>query len=157
MEKAVIINLDGSLVKTKSNRDIPLHSEDWEIPYKILEGIRILKERGYFICVVSNQPQVKQGLYSKERYLEKVNTILKTIERRLKIKNTEPIAFRYCLNENSYDYMPKPGMIYELAINEELDLNNSIFIGNHVIHELLAERVGIKQYYNITEFNPEFI
>lgn len=155
MDKALILNLDGTLIKTKSGREVPLHSEDWIVEDRMIKLIEYYSKEKYTIVVVSNQPQIKQGLYSKQRFLEKIGKILRLVERTAKLKCLIP--YQFCSSDTSYDFMPKPGMIYELAIDGELDLSKSIMIGCLPIHELAAKNAGVGLYYDVLDFNYNLI
>lgn len=155
MDKAVFINLDNTLITTITGRAIPLHSEDWKIEKKMMEVLKVLNNRGYQIAIISNQPQIEQGLVAEVNFKYKLELIAKTIEKEIKVKTN--VATDYCTKENTYRYIPNPGMIYDTAIEYFLDLRNSIMIGNLPIHEQLAINSGIGTYYDYYNLYPEKI
>ena len=69
---AVIFDMDGTLIHTKSRKINPVDCNDWifwhsTVPDKIQEA----KEAGYRIVIVSNQKGVSLGLTTKEELKQK--------------------------------------------------------------------------------------
>lgn len=149
MRKAAFINLDDTLITTKSGRKFPIHSEDWKINMNILNTIKELAEKEYKIIIVSNQPMIHSDLSNVNSFLYKIETICKTIEKELKLK--ELICYIYAIRDNSFHYMPNPGMLYDMASEHYIMIGESVFIGTNAEHKQTASNAGIKQYYNITD------
>ena len=150
MNKALLCDLDGTIITTRSGREFPLHSEDWKFIDSTLECIRHFHKKEYVICIVSNQGGIELGYITKSAFERKINTICNKIEKLLKIE-AGSLKYMYCPNMEDYNRKPLPGMAYELAIQHELDLRNSIMLGDMKSDKEFADNVGCIRYININE------
>lgn len=149
MAKGAFINLDNTLITTMSGRKFPIHSEDWKVNKDLLQVIKNLEKKDYKIIIVSNQPLINSDLSNVKSFIYKIETICKTIEKELQLK--ELLTYIYAIRDNSFHFMPNPGMIYDMASEHYLMLGESIFIGTTIEHKQTAINAGIKSYYNVTD------
>lgn len=149
MKKALFLTLDNTLITTLSGRAYSLHSEDWKFIIQTVEAIKDYYSKGYVICIITNQPQIANNIVSEKTFIRKMNLILKTLEKDLKIKSNE-ISYGYCIEEGTYHYLPNPGLIYDFALEFEIDVLNSILIGNSNKDKLIATYSGITTYIDKT-------
>jgi len=154
MTKSLILTLDNTLVVPLSKGKYSLHAEDWKFINQTVEAIADYARKGYKILIISNQPYVASNITPESAFIRKMNLIVTTIER---LKNIEPnsICYDYCIDEDSYSYLPKPGMLYEFAMDHEIDLINSVFIGSSMFDKDKATKAGIKTYIDISELDYE--
>lgn len=152
MQKALILTLDNTLITTLSGRKYSLHSEDWKFILQTVEAIKDYYSKGYRICIISNQSSITNGITTEKSFIYKMNLIVTTLEKDLKLKiNT--ISYSYCIDEDSYYKLPYPGLLYSLALDFELDLYKSVFIGNSLEDESTSIRCGIRKYIDVTDLN----
>ena len=149
LKKALFCNLDNTLITTRSERKIPLHSKDWKLDDSVLSCIKAYNKNSYLICIISNQLSIGEGYMSKEVFHRKMEEICTTIERMLKLE--ENIVYAYSTLPDIYNSKPNPGMAYDLAVEHELDLRNSIMVGNSEEDRLFSLNAGFRKYYNINE------
>jgi histidinol phosphatase-like enzyme len=149
MNKALFLTFDDTLVTTLSGRKYSLHGEDWKFINQAVYAIRDGIKEGYMVCLLINQDAITTNLISERTFLRKLDLVVNTLERDLKLK-TNTIRYAYCIDNTSYNYLPKPGMIYELATEYELDIVNSVLIGNSKYEELIAKKSGISKYIDIS-------
>jgi HAD superfamily hydrolase (TIGR01662 family) len=154
MERLLILTLDGTLITTLSGRKYSVHSEDWKFIIQAVEAIKDYHKRGYKIFIMSNQLAIYNNIISDKSFLRKMNLIVNTLERDLPIK-VNSICYDYCIDEESYRFLPKPGMLYEFAVDHEIDLINSVFIGSSLLDKNSALSVGIKNYIDVTNLTYE--
>ena len=66
MNKAVFLDKDGTLIK-----DVPYNValEKMVLEDGVAEGLKHLKEMGYFLIVISNQPGIAKGLFKEDQLL----------------------------------------------------------------------------------------
>lgn len=152
MRKGLFITLDNVLIKTLSGREYSLHTQDWKFNNQVVEAVKDYNYKGYKIIVITNQSQIYKGLTTEKLFNIKFENVLGALEKHLKLKNNS-IASNYCIEEDTYNYIPNPGMVYEIAIEFELDLFNSFLIGNSIYEKELAKKAGISNYLDVTDLN----
>lgn len=150
MKKALFVILDTALIKTLSGKDYSIHRNDWKFINQTVLCIKDYTLKDYKICIIANQPQITQGLVSEKVFNYKLETILGTLERDLKLPNNS-IASSYCKDKYNYRYLPNPGMIYELALEFDLDVVNSTLLGNSIYDKEIIQYTGIKNYLSVLD------
>ena len=74
-------------------------------------------------------------------FLQKINLIVNKIEHELKL-TANTICYDYEVDINSYRFLPKPGMLYEFALDHEIDLHDSIVVGSGMYDISIATYIG---------------
>jgi transaldolase len=125
--RAVFLDRDGVLNRAivRDGRPYPPQSpEQVEILPGVRESLRRLKERGFILIVVSNQPDVARGT-SSQSTVEAINSHLAT---------TLPIdRFIMCYHDVEDACgcrKPLPGMLLEGALEFDVDLRKSYMVGD---------------------------
>ena len=149
MEKALFITLDDTLIFTKSGQKYPVHSKDWIINIDLFDTVKKYYREEYKIIIVDNQDSVAHGYVDMKVFDEKVLEILEILERACTIKKNA-ICYMFWLGDrDEYYRLPNPGLIYECAIEYELDIPNSTLIGSSNEDFKLHQNSGIKNYIDI--------
>lgn len=155
LKKAVFLDRDGVLnsVLVKDGKPYPPESlENLLILPGVNEAISIFKKHQFEIVVVTNQPDVKRGTSSKE----KVHLINEHLAKSLGIKN-----FYVCFHDEIDDCFcrkPHPGMIYEAALQNGIDLGRSYMVGDRWRDIEAGQSAGCICYfidYNYLEKKPQ--
>jgi D-glycero-D-manno-heptose 1,7-bisphosphate phosphatase len=99
--------------------------EDLEIYEGVREQLQRLKDRGFILIVVTNQPDVARGTTSKET-VEEINSI---------IAREIPAIDRFlvCFHDNGDNCQcrkPRPGMLLAGAKEFDVDLQRSYMVGD---------------------------
>ena len=99
----------------------------------IADGIRLVREAGYLVVVITNQAGVARGFYKEDR----IPLVHAEIQRQLAANNTQIDAFYYCPHHPEYSgececRKPKPGMLFTAARDLDIDLPNSFIIGDRL-------------------------
>ena len=125
-EKAVFLDRDGVLLRTVTRNG------DLSVPYsiseaEILEGVplalSILKDAGFYLFVVTNQPEVARGKISREE-VERIHTVL--IDR---LPWIDRICTCYHDDADNCDCRkPRPGMIER--VKEEFSIQTAYMVGD---------------------------
>lgn len=125
--KAVFLDRDGVLNQAvvKEGKPYPPQSlEDVIILAGVKEGLEHLKELGYLLVVITNQPDVARGT-TDMKIVDAINNFLK---KELILDDI------YCCIHDSSDNCecrkPKPGMIFAAARKWNIDLDNSWMVGD---------------------------
>lgn len=150
LNKAVFIDLDHTLITTKSGRVFPIHSEDWKFLPDSLRALDYFYKAGYKIIIVSNQGGIEEGYITEKLFIAKIEKVCSTLEKLLKFKKNY-IIYYYCSTMTDYNRKPNPGMAFEAALDYELDLIQSIMIGDMDSDKGFAVNAGINTYYDIND------
>jgi len=150
--KALFLDLDGTIITTKSGKEFPEDEYDWKFLPAILGEIRRWSDNGYIICIVTNQGGIEMGYTTNEIITNKIATISKEIESYI----GAAVNSVYCPNLDGYHRKPFPGMAYTLAIQLELDLALSVMVGDSKSDEGFATSAGIGNFMYVTDFTKYY-
>lgn len=151
MNKALFLDLDGTIIKTKTGKTFPKSINDWQFIPNVVSRIGLYHAAGYKIFIVSNQGGISLNYLTEQDFITKITNICTAIEKELKLP-TNVISFQYCKEMEDYNRKPKPGMAYELAMEHELDLSHSIMVGDRPEDLDFAMNAGIHRYMWIEDF-----
>jgi D-glycero-D-manno-heptose 1,7-bisphosphate phosphatase len=146
--KALFLDLDGTLIETKSGEDFAKDINDWRFISGMLNKIAIYSDEGYIICIVSNQGGISKGYYTEQFIIDKLDDITKEVEQEIG-KDVNTI---FCPYLNGYYRKPAPGMAYELALKLDLNLKESVMVGDTDSDRIFAINAGIGEFYFASEF-----
>jgi D-glycero-D-manno-heptose 1,7-bisphosphate phosphatase len=126
--RAIFLDRDGVLncpVIRDGKPFAPARVEDVEIYPGLGEQLRGLKQRGFVLIVVTNQPDVARGTTQKET-VEGINRLIAS-----KIPAIDRILVCFHDNADNCDCRkPRPGMLLTGAKEFDIDLSRSYMIGD---------------------------
>jgi D-glycero-D-manno-heptose 1,7-bisphosphate phosphatase len=148
LRKAVFLDRDGVL-----NQDPPHYAHRLD-QMAMIPGVdiavKLLKDRGYFLIIISNQSGVARGYYPEEQIAVFNEALLKEIRK----AGGDIDAIYYCphhpeaqLEKYRIDCTcrkPKPGMILEAAKTYDIDINQSFFVGDKATDVETGKNAGIR-------------
>ena len=130
-KRCVFLDRDGVLNRSVVRDGLPFpptRVEDFEIYPDAVEGCARLKEAGFLLIVVTNQPDVGRGTQSRER-VEAMHTKL-----RAAVPALDGIEVCYHAGSSHGEpcdcRKPKPGMLLRAAAKQDIDLRRSFLIGD---------------------------
>ncbi|WP_138994870.1 HAD family hydrolase [Larkinella sp. C7] len=150
MSKCIFLDRDGVLNEDRT--DYVYRVEDFIIPTGVVEGLRMLKNAGYLLIVVTNQAGIARGLYSRtdvmrcHQYLQdQCGNLIDDIY--------------YCPHHPDFDsqsLLRKPdSLMLEKAIAKyNIDVSQSWMIGDALRDIQAGKRVGVRTVH-ITPKIPE--
>lgn len=148
---AVFLDRDGVL---NVNRDD--HVKRWE-EFEWLPGVapslRLLREAGYALVVVTNQAAIGRG----QTTLEAVHDVHRRMAEHLAARDAALDAVYYCPHrpdDGCGCRKPKPGMILEAARFLRLDLARSHLVGDHERDLEAARAAGVGDAHLVTRERP---
>jgi D-glycero-D-manno-heptose 1,7-bisphosphate phosphatase len=156
--KAVFLDRDGVLNNSViiDGKPYPPNSvAEVVIPDGVVEGLVKLKELGYLLIVVTNQPDVARGTTT----IKIVNDINNKLKKHLIIDDI------YCCfhdtNDNCECRKPKPGMINAAATKWNIDLSQSVIVGDRWKDIETGKNAVIKTIlidfgYNEKQIEPDY-
>ena len=138
MHKAVFLDRDGTIA-----RDVPYCSrpEDFELLPDVAEGIKLLNEHGFKVVVVTNQSGIARG-YFTEKMLAEIHDKMIT---QLAEHGAHVDAIYYCPHhpdDNCECRKPKPKMVFQAALDLDIELGQSYVIGDSEMDVELARQAG---------------
>ncbi|HEG5083774.1 TPA: D-glycero-beta-D-manno-heptose 1,7-bisphosphate 7-phosphatase [Campylobacter fetus] len=145
--KAVFLDRDGVI-----NKDLGYVSkiDDFEFCDGIFEALRGFLKLGFALFIVTNQSGIGRGYYTSDDFLNLTKFMLDEFKKEdIYIKKVY-----YCPHspeENCDCRKPKPGMILKALSEFDINLKNSIMIGDKNSDMLAANSAGINNFYLIGE------
>ena len=140
-KRALFIDRDGTI-----NKDCPYcHDPKDLIIYD--DAVEIMKDygnRGYLIIIITNQSGINRGYFTDEEFHVFHNELLKQLEERgVVIDKTYYCPHRP--DENCECRKPKLGMIKKAMEDFDIDLENSIIVGDRDDKEgKMGRQLGIE-------------
>ena len=136
---AVFIDRDGTIVSDEPY----LHEvEKLKVLPGALAGIRLLRESGYRIVMVTNQPGIGLGFYTKNDFFAVTKELLRQAGQAGAIID----KVYFCPHSNTAGCpcrKPKTGLIERAVADLKLDLAASYMIGDMSLDVLLGKNAGI--------------
>jgi D-glycero-D-manno-heptose 1,7-bisphosphate phosphatase len=145
--KALFLDRDGVINIDKGY----VHKiEDFEFIEGIFDLCKSYQDKGYLIIVITNQAGIARGYYTEEDFLKLSEWMKKEFAKR----NVIITDIFYCPHHPDFTgececRKPKPGMILKAAKKYNIDLSESILIGDKITDIEAGKRAGIRFNYLI--------
>lgn len=141
MNKCVFLDRDGVINESiiKNGKPYPPATlEQLKITNGALEALQKLKDQGYLLIVVTNQPDVVRGAAQKKD-IEAMNRFL---------QEALPLQAFYVCYHDDQDHCecrkPKPGLLKQAAKDLDIDLSQSFMIGDRWRDIEAGQQAGCK-------------
>ena len=153
--RAIFLDRDGVLNRALVRDGLPYPPTELagvEILPGVLEALLMLKDAGFVLITVSNQPDVARGSLS----IDNVEAINAYLGERLPIDR-----FIMCYHDSADDCVcrkPKPGMLNAGALEFNIDLSQSYMVGDRWRDVEAGNNAGCKTIfidYGYAERQPE--
>jgi D-glycero-D-manno-heptose 1,7-bisphosphate phosphatase len=141
---AVFLDRDGVINRAFVRGGIPYPPaslSDLEVLPDVPESLRALRQRGYALIVVTNQPDVARGTSSREL----VDAIHSQLIRELALD-----AILACFHDDADQCecrKPKPGLLIRAADDFAIDLSASFVVGDRSRDIDAGRRAGCKTFF----------
>jgi D-glycero-D-manno-heptose 1,7-bisphosphate phosphatase len=156
MNKAIFLDRDGVINQVNLVGGKPHPPKDLSeliILPKVVEALHLLKNLGYLLIVITNQPDVVRG-NTKLETVEEINQFLKDLL---------PIDDIFtCYHDDIEDCncrKPKPGKILQAANQYNINIPDSFMIGDRWRDVEAGQNAGCKTFfidYSYQEKQPKF-
>lgn len=151
----IFVDRDGVINRERS---YVTHLDDLEIFEDSVEAVKLAKQMGYKVIVITNQSAVARGLMTLE-------TLSRLNERVIEVVGVDAIYFCPHLPPSEYEKIsdtslynqdfvqvcecrkPLPGMIMKAAMEHHIDLARSYMVGDRESDILCAQKAGIKSVW----------
>jgi D,D-heptose 1,7-bisphosphate phosphatase len=147
MRKCVFLDRDGNI---NIEKDYLYKVDDFEFEPGALEAIKIFKELGYLVVVVTNQSGVARGYYTEED----VQILHSFLQKKSLEAGGGVDAFYYCphhpekglgdYNKKCDCRKPGPGMFLEAKQDLDIDFNKSLVVGDKLSDVNAGENLGMR-------------
>ncbi|MCH2396855.1 MAG: HAD family hydrolase [Nitrososphaerales archaeon] len=144
---ALFIDRDGTIIKQIDGYYIS-SIEQIELIENIFPAILMLQNEGYLIIIVTNQAGINKGILSNEQ----VDEINQHIIQLLKKQGIDISAVYVCPHkpeEQCKCRKPQPGLLLKAAKEYNIDLENSIIIGDTDKDTEAGLNAGLKKVIKI--------
>ncbi|MBD2702739.1 HAD family hydrolase [Spirosoma sp. BT702] len=140
MNKCIFLDRDGVL--NEDRPDYVYKVEDFIIPDGVPEALRLLKQAGYMLIVITNQAGIAKGLYSRDDVMTCYNYLQEQCGQLID-------AIYYCPHHPKYDtesLTRKPGsLLLEKAMAKyNIEPDVSWMIGDALRDMQAGRRVGVR-------------
>lgn len=128
-KKIIFVDRDGVINKRPNRADYVKTWEEFVFLPKAIDGLKILKQKGYDIFIITNQPGIARGMMTEKDLL----TINKKFLSVCKQNNIVIKNIYYCphgWDEGCFCRKPQPGMLFYAARDYHFDLTKAVFIGD---------------------------
>ena len=147
MNKAVFLDRDGTLIRDRGY--ICDFSQVDFFPFAV-DAVQTMNRAGYLVIVASNQSAVARGICSDRQ----ISELHRQLQAHFKDRGAEIAAFYHCpfladgkvsrYRMESPLRKPAPGMLLQAAHDFELDLANSIMVGDTAADIEAGRRAGCR-------------
>lgn len=147
MNKAIFLDRDGVINQEK---DYVYKKEDFEFIGGVFEALKYFQERNYLLIIVTNQSGIARGYYTEADFLELNRWMLQQFEfQGIRIAKVyySPYHPSYGTGKYKKDTFcrkPNPGMILQAREEFEINLAESILIGDKESDIEAGINAGIK-------------
>ena len=144
---ALFIDRDGTIIKQIDGHYIS-SIEQIELIENIFPAILMLQNEGYLVIIVTNQAGINKGILSNEQ----VDEINQHIIQLLKKQGIDISAVYVCPHkpeEQCKCRKPQPGLLLKAAKEYNIDLENSIMIGDTDKDTEAGLNAGLKKVIKI--------
>lgn len=158
INKAFFLDRDGVI---NTELDYVSTAESFHFINGVFDACRIILSQGYQIIVITNQSGIARGYYTLSQFSE-LNTWMLREFKKERIDVTEvyfcphhSIAGLGAYKVECECRKPKPGMILRAKNEHNIDLAQSVLVGDHVSDIEAGENAGIGSLFLVDHANKE--
>ena len=142
MHSAIFLDIPN-LIKTKSKQTFPIHREDWILQPEVIPSIRKFIDLNYKVFLIGNYPDIPVRKRDPNPIERLLSNIAEVLEGELKLPSNS-INYDYATDVDSFDYLPLPGLLYDLATELEILLGYSFIVTTEVLGKYIQQYSSVK-------------
>ncbi len=162
-QKTVFLDRDGVINQKPPSADYVKKWEEFTFLPQAKKALKKLSDAGFWLFVVTNQPGVARGMMSRKD----LENIHRRMLKDLTVAGVEIKGIYSCLHgwdEGCFCRKPKPGLLYQAAAENAIELYDSFFIGDDE-RDIAAGKsagcrtvfIGDKTGMRKSEINPDIM
>lgn len=136
MNRALFLDRDGVI---NINTGYCNRVEDFRLVHGIVPLVRAYRSQGYLPIVVTNQAGIAHGFLTADD-LELIHIHMQT---HFTIAGCDLTAIYYCPDAEGPNRKPEPGMLLQAQRDHDIDMPNSIMIGDNITDVEAGRRAGV--------------
>nr|WP_321266254.1 D-glycero-beta-D-manno-heptose 1,7-bisphosphate 7-phosphatase [uncultured Sulfurimonas sp.] len=145
MVKALFLDRDGVV---NIEKDYLYKIEDFEFIDGIFDLCAYFQKLGYIIIIVTNQSGIARDYYSDKDFKKLTNWMIKKfLQKNINIKKVYYCPHHPDISGVCACRKPNPGMLFEASKEFDIDLKNSIIIGDKERDIIAGIRAGLTTSY----------
>ena len=145
MNKALFLDRDGVI---NVEKDYLYKVEDFEFIDGIFELCKHFQDAGYVIFVVTDQSGIDRGYYSDDDFKKLSSWMLdEFLQREIKITKVYHCPYHPDISGEHECRKPNPGMLLEAKNTFDIDMQNSLMIGDKERDIEAGINAGLKRNY----------
>lgn len=150
MSKAIFLDRDGVINKViiREGRPFsPRSMDEFQIIQGVSEAIALLQKEGLLVVLITNQPDLANGLIS--------NSLISEMHEKIR-SETGIIHFYFCGHndlQNCECRKPKVGMLLQASRDLGINLDSSYLVGDRWKDIKAGQKVGCKCYFIDNNYN----
>ncbi len=155
MKKALFLDRDGVLNELNEGKAFISKIEDFRFKRGVFETLRYFQENGYLLIIVTNQSGIGVGLYKEEDYHILNDYMLdKFVQEGIEITEVFYSPFhkdgfgKY--KKDSDCRKPRPGMILNAVKKYDIDVKQSIMVGDKPNDVKAGMAAGIEDLFLVS-------
>ncbi|MEO0341010.1 MAG: bifunctional histidinol-phosphatase/imidazoleglycerol-phosphate dehydratase HisB [Bacteroidota bacterium] len=143
MQKILFLDRDGTLILEPEDYQVDSLDKVEFYPQMFSYLSKIVRELDYRLVMVTNQDGLGTDDYPEDTFWPAHNMVLKALENE-GISFDEVLIDRTYKHENALTRKPNTGMVLHYMNDEEIDVENSIVIGDRITDMQLGANMGSK-------------
>ena len=146
MKKAVLLDRDGVI---NIDNGYVYKPDDFHFIDGVFEFCRAAQKKGYLLLIITNQAGLARGYYAEDDFQKLTEWMLSIFSKQgIKIEKLyycpyHPESGVGSYKQESYDRKPNPGMIFKARDEFDLDLSQSLLIGDKDSDIEAGRRAGV--------------
>ena len=144
MKKALFLDRDGVLNRERG--DYTYLAQDFEVLPDVSAAIKLARQKGYLIIVISNQGGIAKGLFDENR----VDMLHQMMSDKLQKDGVSFDEIYYCQHHNEVGKCicrkPNSLMLEKAIARFDIDVEKSVMIGDSQRDVDAASKVGVQDF-----------
>lgn len=145
MNSAIFIDRDGTIIK---ERNYTYKPDEVELLPTVAEAIKLMKDKGFKIIVVTNQSGIGRGYFSLQEFQSTNARLFELLKANSEVRHRAEIdKIYFCPHrpeDNCECRKPKPGMVNQAVSEFNIDLKSSYIIGDRSEDIELGKCAGLQ-------------
>jgi D-glycero-D-manno-heptose 1,7-bisphosphate phosphatase len=145
MNRAIFLDRDGTL---NVEKDYLYKIEDFEFIDGVFETCKYFQDNGYLIIIITNQAGIARGKYTEKDFEILTKWMIKEFEKNnIKISKVYHCPHHPDFSGECECRKPNPGMLLQAKKDFDIDLSQSILVGDKNSDIEAGINAGIKMNY----------